>query len=160
MGGSLDWISHILHICRRPDRLVESLHSSTDKHSTMPPAYSDLPWRPLVALPDSVGGGLGLVRLRLPFCPQPRPGVSILLFLSPHALLCPSLSCKAVPCSLRFFQSHFLHAQTWSQSPVVGSCRTVLSGMAVSFSICLTICFSLSPVIVWALRGGFRLVCH
>ena len=106
------------------------------------------------------GGGLGLVRLRLPFCPQPLPGVSFLLFLSPHALLCPSLSWKAVPCSLRFFQSHFLHAQTWSQSPVVGSCRTVLSGMAVSFSICLTICFSLSSVIVWALRGGFRLVCH
>ena len=63
-----------------------------------------------------------------------------------HALM--SLSWTAVPCSVHFFQSHFLEAPDISQSPALGLCRTVLPGTAVFFSICLTICFSLFPEIV------------
>lgn len=64
------------------------------------------------------GWGLGLVQLHLPFCPQALSGVSFLLFLSPHALL--SLSWKAVPCSIHFFQSHFLHAPDLVTIPCCG----------------------------------------
>ena len=38
MGGDLEWISHVLYIFQHPDRLVEVIHSTTDKNRTMPPS--------------------------------------------------------------------------------------------------------------------------
>ena len=147
MGENLEWISYILHKCWHSDRLVGSIRSSTDKHRTVPPWYWDLPSRLLVHPYSLVGVGLEQVQLHLPFCPQALSGVSFLLFLLFPA--CPPVSLlESCPLLRSFLPESLLEAPDISQSPALGSCRTVLPGTAVFFSICLTICFSLFPEIV------------